>query len=228
MAKVLFGMMAVDMRNKLGGQVFSKNRGGAYIRTKVTPTNPQTVAQQGARYNLTEFAQTWRTLTAAQRASWEAAVSNYQKTDIFGQLKSPSGINLYCKLNINLAEIGVAPITTPPTPGSLSEVTGVTLTASHTANVFTIAWTSGAVPAGENWIIRATKGLSAGRNFFKGFYRVIDTLPPAATSPELESAAYVAKFGNIVAGQKYAVEIIQVNNVTGQKGQPITAFAIAT
>ena len=45
MAKVLFSALISDMRNKLNGSVFAKNRGGSYLRTKVTPVNPQTVAQ---------------------------------------------------------------------------------------------------------------------------------------------------------------------------------------
>ena len=49
MAKIKFGMMMTDARGKLGGQVFSKNKGGAYVRTKVTPSNPQTIAQTTRR-----------------------------------------------------------------------------------------------------------------------------------------------------------------------------------
>ena len=36
MAKIKFGAMMVDASGKLGGQVFAKNRGGAYIRTKTS------------------------------------------------------------------------------------------------------------------------------------------------------------------------------------------------
>ena len=42
MAKIKMTAIVADMRNKLNGSVFSRNRGGAYIRTKVTPINPQT------------------------------------------------------------------------------------------------------------------------------------------------------------------------------------------
>lgn len=48
MAKIKFGMMMTDARGKLGGQVFSKNRSGSYVRTKVTPVNPQTTTQQNS------------------------------------------------------------------------------------------------------------------------------------------------------------------------------------
>jgi len=40
--KMKFGAIVVDGRGKIGGHVASKNRGGAYLRTKVTPSNPQT------------------------------------------------------------------------------------------------------------------------------------------------------------------------------------------
>ena len=42
MAKILTTAIVADIRNKLNGSVFSKNRYGAYVRTKVTPVNPQT------------------------------------------------------------------------------------------------------------------------------------------------------------------------------------------
>lgn len=116
MAKVKFGMMAVDMRNKLGGQVFSKNRGGAYIRTKVTPANAQTSFQTAVRAILTFFAQSFRTLTAAQILAWNNAVSDFTGTDIFGDVRTPSGINLYIRLNANLAKVGEPAISDPPLP----------------------------------------------------------------------------------------------------------------
>ena len=52
MAKILMTAIVADIRNKLNGSVFSKNRYGAYVRTKVTPVNPQSTAQQNTRNNL--------------------------------------------------------------------------------------------------------------------------------------------------------------------------------
>ena len=49
MAKIKFGMMMTDASGKLGGQVFSKNRGGSYVRTKSTPVNRQSSAQMNVR-----------------------------------------------------------------------------------------------------------------------------------------------------------------------------------
>src|SRR5437867_2761155 len=116
MAKLLFTAVVADMRNKLNGTVFSKNRYGAYARTKVTPVNPQSTAQQNQRNTLSTNSAAWRGLTEAQRQSWIDGAINFPTTDIFGNSKILSGQALYVKFNNNLASIGVAPIDTAPTP----------------------------------------------------------------------------------------------------------------
>ena len=63
MAKIKLSAIVSEMRGKLNGSVFSKNRGGAYIRTKVTPVNPQSLAQGLVRATLTNLSQAWRGLT---------------------------------------------------------------------------------------------------------------------------------------------------------------------
>ena len=78
MAKIKFGMMMTDARGKLGGQVFSKNRSGAYVRTKVTPVNPRTAAQPLSRSILGTLSASWSGLTEVQRRSWNAAVDDWQ------------------------------------------------------------------------------------------------------------------------------------------------------
>jgi hypothetical protein len=43
--KMKFGAIVTEGRGKIGGHVASKNKSGAYLRTKVTPVNRQSVAQ---------------------------------------------------------------------------------------------------------------------------------------------------------------------------------------
>ena len=106
--KIKFGALVVAGRGKIGGHVASRNRAGAYLRTKVTPVNPATVYQVAVRNRLAGISTDWRGLTAAQRTAWNAAVSDYAKTDIFGDIRNPSGFNLHQKLNNNLVNIAKA------------------------------------------------------------------------------------------------------------------------
>jgi len=224
--KMKFGAIVVDGRGKIGGHVASKNRGGAYLRTKVTPSNPQTGYQAAVRNRLTSFSQGWRALTAAQIAAWNSAVDNYAKTDIFGDIKQPTGLNLYVKLNSNLDEIGVSSIASPPLPAEVSPVLTVTPTAAVTGTSFDVAYTPATVPTNTSFIIRVTKQVSPGKAFLNNEFRNLVVLPAASTSSESIVAAYQARFGTMVAGQKVGVEMTPVNETTGQKGVAVSATLI--
>lgn len=224
--KMKFGAIVVDGRGKIGGHVASKNRGGAYLRTKVTPSNPNTSVQAAVRNRLTSLAQAWSGLTAAQRESWNKAVSNFAGTNIFADKVNPSGINLFTKLNANLLEVGSSMISSAPLPEEVVAVLTVSATAAAGTPAFSVAFTPTPVPAKTAFIIRATGQVSAGVSNLKGKFRNVTVLTFSATSPEDLLAAYTAKFGTLVAGQKIGVEIVPVNTVTGQKGQAVSTSLI--
>lgn len=224
--KIKWGALVVDGRNKIGGQVASKNRAGAYMRTKVTPVNPQSSFQLSIRNRFTTLAQAWRGLTQAQRDAWNGAVSDYARTDIFGDLKNPSGSNLYQRLNNNLVLIGEAAIATPPLPAAVGEVVAESLAAAAGAGTITVTM-AGAVPADTTVKVFATAPQSAGKSFIKSEYRLIGTLAAAAVTPADIKTLYDAKFGSVgVAGRKIFVKLEAVNATTGQVGTPSEVSAI--
>lgn len=216
--KIKFGSLVTDGRGKIGGHVASKNRGGAYLRTKVTPSNPQTVAQSLVRGILTFFAQAWRSLTEAQRTAWNEAVDSFTSTDIFGDIKKPSGENLYVKLNANLAEAQLPSINTPPLPAEVIPPGPSSGAAAQTGQSFDVNFQTSPVPANTRFIVKATEQMSPGINYMKGRYRTVQILQTGNASPFDISAAYIAKFGALVAGQKIGIEITPINETTGQKG----------
>ena len=115
MALIKMGAWIVDVRGKIGGTVFTKGRSGAVARNKVTPVNPRTSRQSAVRAALGALSQAWRTLTQAQRDAWNAAVSSFSKTNIFGDTVNPTGKNLYVGLNTNLEKVSASAIAVPPT-----------------------------------------------------------------------------------------------------------------
>lgn len=223
--KIKFGSLVTDGRGKIGGHVASKNRAGAYLRTKVTPVNPNSTDQQVARGILTGFSQAWRSLTAAQRNAWNGAVGDFARTDVFGDSHNPTGFNLYVRLNSKLAVIGASALTLPPLPSEVSNVVASALTMTITGSVGEVAFAP-TVPAGMAVIVRATAGVSPGKNFVKSEYRIIDVMAAAATTPEDIWAAYVAKFGSPTAGTKVFVSLETVNITTGQSSTPSQVSAI--
>lgn len=224
--KLKFGAIVTDGRGKIGGHVMSKNRGGAYMRTKVTPSNPRTAAQTTVRSHLTTLSQGWRGLSASALAAWNAAVGSFTHTNIFGDIHSPSGLNLYVKLNANLLEVGTAALALPPLPAAVVAPITVGAAAAAGANTFTVSFTVSPVPAATVWIVRATKQVSAGKSAIKNLYRDVKYLAAAVATGVSIDTEYVAKFGELVAGQKIGVEITAVNLVTGQKSIALSTTII--
>ncbi len=227
MAKVKLSALVSEMRGKLNGSVFSRNRGGAYLRTKVTPSNPQTPSQLAARSLLASLSQAWRSLTVAQRTAWNAVVENFPSVDVFGDQRIPSGQQLFIRLNTNITNVGAATINDPPAPVGAEETGALTLTVAETADVFTVAYVNTPVPADHAMLLEATAGKSAGIDNFTSFFRVISTVAAAQVSPELASVDYVTKFGSIVEGLKYGTRAKYIRLTTGEVSVPETTNAIA-
>jgi hypothetical protein len=224
--KALWGALVVDGRNKIGGHVASKNRGGSYFRTKVSPAQPSSSYSAAVRSRLASISSAWRSLTAAQRSQWNDAVANFKKTDIFGNVRNPSGFNLYQELNNNLVNTGTAQITVPPTPEAVDALTSLSIVADNSSNSLTLTYAP-AIAADHKAIIRATPAISPGKSFVKSEFRQIKVAATADASPLAVSADYITKFGAIGAvGQKIFVEVIEINTTTGQKGRSFQASTI--
>jgi len=224
--KIKWGAIVVDGRNKIGGHVASKNPAGSYLRTKVTPTNPKTTFQVNVRSRLAGLSSAWRGLTNDQRTAWNAAVSNFTRTDIFGDLKNPSGFNLYQMLNNNLLNLGYAGISVPPLPQAVAAFTSLSIAAAAVAQTLTVTFAPAIVAPYGVWLL-ATPGLSPGISFVKSEFRQIIPLNFNAVSPYNAAANYIARFGAIpAAGTKLFVRMCQYHNATGQAGIPIQASCI--
>lgn len=226
--KAKFGAIVVDGRGKLGGHVASKNRAGSYFRTKVTPVNPRSAAQVLSRSRLATLSAAWSGLTPAQRLAWNKAVDLWKKTDVFGDIKNPSGFNLFQRLNNNLAQIAVAQINDPPMPAPIGHWTAFTFVPDNSGTmVLTFAETP--VPAGFAVLIDGTAPCSPGISNANSRFRRITKLAAAVASGEDIQAAYVLKFGSIAPiGDKVFLRAKYINIVTGQVGLPVEASALIT
>lgn len=218
------GIGVVDGRGKINGSVASKNRAGAYFRTKVTGVNPDTAAQQSVRATLASYSQGWRSLSQSQRDAWNAAVGDFSTTDIFGDLRNPTGKNLYVKLNANLTSVGLAGISNPPLPDAVPSalVDGVAI--DLTAGTYEISFQ----PATVDYRIQlwATTALSPGVAFVGSRYRLINSLDGNEASPYDAAAEYVAKFGVPPAGQKVFFRMVMISVTSGVAGPASSASGI--
>jgi hypothetical protein len=225
--KMKFGALVVDGRGKIGGHVASKNRHGAYLRTKVTPVNRQSVRQTAVRSLLTSISQSWKGLTEAQRLAWNSAVADFKKTNIFGDIQHPSGFNLFQRLNNNIMTLGGAMIVNPPVVTDLDSYTAPVLT--YVVGVAALSLAFVAAAGGDSgYKIFATPPMSAGKSFVKSEYRLITQDDAIGVTPINILATYTAVFGGVGnVGDKIFVKIVPVGKVSGVEGLPVACSKIS-
>lgn len=154
------------------------------------------------RARLSANAAAWRTLTDNQRAGWESLGAQMVRTDSLGQSYTLNGFGAYCSVNNNLVQGGASQIDDAPalvTPDAL-----LTATLTATAAALSLAYTATPLPAGAKLFVYASPQRSAGRTF-EGDFRYIFSSAAAAASPANILAAYSAKFGAPVEGNKIFV-----------------------
>ena len=221
--KIQWGMMMTDGRGKLGGQVASKNRAGAYVRTKVTPSNPQTQSQSVVRSVLAILSKRWSgTLTEGQRMAWvEASASGqWDKSDVFGNSRKPSGFNLFVGMNGLQYSVGASELTTPPPKVEFLVGTSLSLNAvaeSPGAVTALFQLESGTSAPGTRIQIQATAPVSPGKNYVKNLFRDISFQAISSAGAPIDlSTVYEGKFGSLAGneGKKIFIRVRQV--VAGQ------------
>ena len=220
--KVKFGAIVTDGRGKIGGHVMSKNRGGAYMRTKVTPSNPRTTAQQANRALLGSLSASWSSLTDGFRATWNGAVNDWVSTNIFGDTIKPTGKNLYVALNKNINAIGGATIDTAPAKVEMPILGLEEVSIAITAQQITPEFAN--ISNDVQYVFASTGPLTAGTSFTKGKYRKIYNALGGQLDNTALYNAYVDRFGIPVQGQNVYFEVKLVES-NGQLSVPETAKA---
>lgn len=71
MALIKGGGVIGELSGKLAGMVFARNKGGAYIRQYVVPTDPNTIAQVTARTAFGFSSSSYHSLSDTAKAAWQ-------------------------------------------------------------------------------------------------------------------------------------------------------------
>lgn len=117
-AKVLNSTLG-QLSGKLGGMVFSRNAGGAYVRAGVKGINPSTIAQVQARNAFGSVSTLFRGLTSAEKTQWQEFADNYYSPRSGGNVGQFSAYNAFIALrstvqqSLRLASVGVITVNSP-------------------------------------------------------------------------------------------------------------------
>jgi len=121
MPKVKFTALVSDMKGKANGSVFSSNKGGSYFRTNKTGGGRKTESWAVQKSSFADLSSTWKVLTEEQQQAWKDATTNYPTTNAFGELRYPTGYELYMRINGTLKAANQFLLDVPETPRAMPD-----------------------------------------------------------------------------------------------------------
>jgi len=107
-------VLEIPKSGKCGDRVWQRNRFCQYSYAAFVPFNPRTPAQVAVRGVFGAVSARWRKLTEEQRVIW-CAVARHKKSRVRLRQCGPlSGFLYFVKVNVALANRGVAQVDLPP------------------------------------------------------------------------------------------------------------------
>lgn len=235
MALIKLGALTQDVRGSLNGSTFSRNKGGAYVRSKVSPVQPVSTASAASRQAFKIVSQIWsQQLTDIERAGWIAFASTHPYTNIFGDAITLSGIAFFQAASKTLQNLGFDVIAdAPPTwdidpPGDIAPMVSVDGAGNISVLVNpTVPPASGDITA----YLMMTKLVAPGAQVQKNQYRLINIRDGTVRDETYDfGPAYKAYFDPYLpsVGDKLGLLYAYFDTTTGALSVGSTATAIAT
>ena len=204
------GSIAGELSGSLGGITASRNRGGPFLRMRVTPTNPNTALQSIIRTITQYLAVAWaNSLTQDQRDAWDNW--NLQTPGFPG-----TGIDAYVRCNLPrmycdevfASTLGV--FDDPPLTfdvGSFTPIAITTIDASASQITFTFENTdTWAILDGGGLFIYASPPVNGSRKNYFGKYNLLGVVPGDTTTPPTSPKVISTPFTAVV-GQRVFVKV---------------------
>jgi hypothetical protein len=216
MGLIKFSGLVTGVWGKLNGSVFTRNKSGAIIKNKTTPRNPQTAGQTDNRSSMSYLSRKWRLLDEDQRRDWNALALTITNYNYFGDSYSPSGFNIFCRLNQNLFLIGQPYIYDCPAEPALTPLHDVggrdyILPLTELMIYFPLQTTE----AGVTHLIYATPAESQGIYYSKHKYKLIGVIPENTVNEYDSLTDYLSQFPTPPANTKVFFKLRAVDNATG-------------
>jgi hypothetical protein len=96
---IYLGTLITAASGRLNGSVFSRNRGGPYIRAWVQPDETATAERQAVWDAMTNMAARWPTLAPEQRQAWAAYSLTHHRPNRLGISRPVGGFQEFTRAN---------------------------------------------------------------------------------------------------------------------------------
>ena len=228
MASITFIAPVDEIRGRLGGVVFSRNKSGNHIRPFKQPSNPQSTLQMNQRGTITSMIRLWQVAGPTNQATWVvwAALPANVKYNSLGAAYYLSGYQSFLEINTRIWQIyqdwrWVAPDLGIPAVPVITSVTWTnvggtpTLRVNYGAGEFSSTQTIVVHGSAWPWSARLVQ--------YSRFYLLKQQLNPGA-SPYQITTQITDRWGPPHTGDRIFVRVYKQTS-EGQRSAPYTAYA---
>jgi len=216
MAIMRAGALAGQLSGRVGGVIFSRNRGGDYVRNGPCPVNPSTTYQVLVRNALATASTRWNDVAFTYRPAWEAWAKTNPIQNRLGETIRLQGNAAFVALNSRLVQTGAAVVDTPPIVSSPAGLLTATGSFDIGAGSFQVAYTTTPLAAGMKLWVRGCLFTSPAIMFVKNRLRHFYTSAAAAASPADLQATFTTWFGAPTVGQTVIFRAAVLDSANGQ------------
>ncbi len=200
----------VPQTGKLGLTVTYPSRTGLIRRSWVVPANPQTADQLLVRSRLATQAAAYDALTEAQQNAWIAAGAQQQTRATLGQSGPMTGLQLFVKVNANLALVGEPTVNSPPDRPTFDPNVAQSLELTNPGGVVAIKLACSGTSAAFNLVWACAPQNSGTRRAVS--WRLLGELPEVVAGKADLTSLYTGKFGAPAAGERVFVKSVQMQD----------------
>jgi hypothetical protein len=217
---------ATQASGAIGGQVYSHNRYGMFMRAHTMPVKPRTSYQITYQTALTNLSHRWSvTLTPTQRAAWQVYAAAIGWTGRGSYVFYLTGMQHFIRSNSMLAANTWPLVDDGPVILALPDKDlTIAVAASEATQLLTITFNAAGLwnieTGGRMWV-KMSRPQAATRNFWAGPWRHVHTLNGNAGSPPA-SPATTGVLYPIAQGQKVFCEF-SVSRADGRLSTPFQA-----
>lgn len=219
MVKIKFGANIANMSGKIGGQVYSHNAAGAYLRNIGTIAVAPSAAMIASQNAFASLVAAWKVLPEVNQNAWKAAVVNFQKLNVFSDVYTMNGFQLFCSVNRSRLNINQVILLFPPMPVMPEQVQGFAVYDFFSSGGFAAVDASGIVDPSSTLIIEATPPIPTTVNNYKVLLTKITLLYGSSPMPVEIAPAYITKYGSPTPGMRGGFKCTPVHTASGTKGQ---------
>lgn len=193
-----------EMAGSIAGNTYARNRFGQYVRQRRMPVNPRTETQLSNRAVFAALASHWNSqLSQAERDLWDQFAANVPRQNKLGDQIFVSGLNWFQHINTLQYQVGGTLIEAAPSVYALAILGQVAITYHTSTGVFDVAfdvadpWVS---EDGAYLYIQQGRPVGAGRNYFSGPFRAVQSVPGNATTPPTSPQSGLAAHYGVASG----------------------------